>query len=59
MGPAAQFGSQPSSSYVPVPTALPADQVRHVIPARIAVESPESGQPDVQAGRYSSLPRMS
>ena len=58
-GPAAQLGLQPSSSYVPVPTALLADQVGHVILSKIAVESPDSTQPDLQVGRYSIRPRMS
>jgi hypothetical protein len=42
---------------VPVPTAdVVVVQLDHVIPYRNAVESPESWQPDVQAGSYSAVP---
>ena len=44
---------------MPVPTASLADHVDHVILSRIAVESPESGQPELQAGRYNAVPLMS
>jgi hypothetical protein len=44
---------------MPAPTASVADQVLHVILSRIAVESPDSGQPELHAGRYSAVPLMS
>ena len=44
---------------MPVPTASVADQVRQDILSRIAVESPDSGQPELHAGRYSAVPLMS
>src|SRR5712691_4072613 len=44
---------------MPVPTAPVADHVRHVILSRIAVESPESGQPEPHAGIFSKVPLMS
>ena len=43
---------------MPVPTASVADHVLHVILSRIAVESPDSGQPELHAGRYSTVPLM-
>ena len=44
---------------MPAPTASVADHVLHVILSRIAVESPESGQPELHVGRYSAVPLMS
>src|SRR5271169_7008138 len=43
---------------MPAPTASVADHVLHVILSRIAVESPDSGQPELHAGRYSTVPLM-
>ena len=44
---------------MPAPTASVADHVLHVILSRIAVESPDSGQPELHAGRYSTVPLIS
>src|ERR1700730_16813867 len=44
---------------MPVPLASAADHVLHVILSRIAVESPDSGQPELHAGRYSMVPLIS
>ncbi|MGO9193277.1 MAG: hypothetical protein ACLP8X_33160, partial [Streptosporangiaceae bacterium] len=40
-------------------TASVADHVAQDILSRIAVESPDSGQPELHAGRYSTVPLMS
>ncbi len=44
---------------MPVPTASVADHVAQDILSRIAVESPDSGQPELHAGRYSTVPLRS
>jgi hypothetical protein len=44
---------------MPVPVASVADHMLHAILSRIAVESPDSGQPELHAGRYSTVPLMS
>jgi hypothetical protein len=59
MVPWAQLGVQSSSLYVPVPVADAADHVVQVIAYRIAVLSPDSGQPDAQPGSCSGGALMS
>ncbi len=59
MAPWAQLGLQSSSLYVPVPVADAADHVVQVIAYRIAVLSPDSGQPDAQVGSCSGAALMS
>jgi len=44
---------------MPAPTASVADHVVQDILSRIAVESPDSGQPELHAGRYSAVPLRS
>jgi hypothetical protein len=44
---------------MPVPTASVADHVVQDILSRIAVESPDSGQPELHDGRYSAVPLIS
>jgi hypothetical protein len=55
MVPWAQLGLQSSSLYVPLPTAAEADHVVQVIAYRIAVLSPDNGQPEAQAGSCSGV----
>jgi hypothetical protein len=59
MVPWAQLGLQSSSLYVPVPVAAEADHVVQVIAYRIAVLSPDNGQPEAQVGSCSGVALMS
>lgn len=54
--PCAQLGVQSSSFSVPVPTAAVELQVDHVMCHSETVESPDSTQPDPQAGACSHVP---
>lgn len=54
--PAAQLGVQSSIFSVPVPTAWVAVHVGQVMSHKNAVLSPDSAQPDLQAGLYATVP---